>query len=50
MPDNVKKKTMKERLAAEILDAYNNVGASIKKKRRNPQNGRSNRAFAHYRW
>lgn len=27
---------MKERLAAEILDAYNNVGASIKKKKKKP--------------
>ncbi|MGC8938399.1 MAG: 30S ribosomal protein S7 [Thermodesulfovibrio sp.] len=45
-----KEKTMKERLAAEILDAYNNVGASIKKKEETHKMAEANRAFAHYRW
>ncbi|MGB9823357.1 30S ribosomal protein S7 [Thermodesulfovibrio sp.] len=45
-----KEKTMKERLAAEILDAYNNVGASIKKKEETHRMAEANRAFAHYRW
>ncbi|WP_353683994.1 30S ribosomal protein S7 [Thermodesulfovibrio sp. 3907-1M] len=45
-----KEKTMKERLAAEILDAYNNVGSSIKKKEETHKMAEANRAFAHYRW
>lgn len=45
-----KEKTMKERLAAEIIDAYNNVGASIKKKEETHKMAEANRAFAHYRW
>lgn len=45
-----KEKTMKERLANEILDAYNNVGASIKKKEETHKMAEANRAFAHYRW
>ncbi len=43
-------KTMKERLAAEILDALNNTGASVKKKEDTHQMAEANRAFAHYRW
>ncbi len=45
-----KEKTMKERLAAEILDAYNNVGSSIKKREETHKMAEANRAFAHYRW
>jgi len=45
-----KEKTMKERLAGEILDAYNNVGSSIKKKEETHKMAEANRAFAHYRW
>lgn len=45
-----KEKTMKERLAAEILDAYNNTGASIKKREETHKMAEANRAFAHYRW
>ncbi len=43
-------KTMKEKLAAEILDAVNNTGASIKKKEDVHKMAEANRAFAHYRW
>jgi len=43
-------KTMKERLAAEILDAFNNRGASIKKREDVHKMAEANRAFAHYRW
>ncbi len=45
-----KEKTMKERLAAEILDAYNNIGACIKKREETHKMAEANRAFAHYRW
>ncbi len=45
-----KEKTMRERLAAEILDAYNNVGSSIKKREETHKMAEANRAFAHYRW
>ncbi|MCX8026882.1 MAG: 30S ribosomal protein S7 [Thermodesulfovibrionales bacterium] len=45
-----KEKTMKERLAGELLDAYNNTGASIKKKEDTHKMAEANRAFAHYRW
>ncbi|MBA1336410.1 MAG: SSU ribosomal protein S7p (S5e) [Firmicutes bacterium] len=43
-------KTMKERLAGEILDALNNTGASIKKKEDTHKMAEANKAFAHYRW
>jgi small subunit ribosomal protein S7 len=43
-------KTMRERLAAEIMDALNNAGASIKKKEETYKMAEANRAFAHYRW
>jgi small subunit ribosomal protein S7 len=43
-------KTMKERLAAEIMDASNNVGNSVKKKEDMHKMAEANRAFAHYRW
>jgi small subunit ribosomal protein S7 len=42
--------TMSERLAAEILDAYNNRGTSIKKKEDTHKMAEANKAFAHYRW
>jgi len=45
-----KEKTMRERLAGEILDAYNNVGSSIKKREETHKMAEANRAFAHYRW
>lgn len=43
-------KTMEERLAAELLDAFNNTGASIKKKEDTHKMAEANKAFAHYRW
>ena len=42
--------TMVERLAAEILDAANNQGASVKKKEDTHRMAEANKAFAHYRW
>ena len=43
-------KTMRERLANEILDAINNAGASVKKKEDTHKMAEANKAFAHYRW
>jgi small subunit ribosomal protein S7 len=43
-------KTMSERLSGEIIDATNNVGASIKKKEDMHKMAEANKAFAHYRW
>ena len=43
-------KTMKERLASEILDAANNTGASVKKKEDMHKMAEANKAFAHYRF
>ncbi|MDO5726196.1 MAG: 30S ribosomal protein S7 [Tissierellia bacterium] len=43
-------RTMKERLAKEILDASNNMGASVKRKEEMHKMAEANKAFAHYRW
>jgi len=43
-------KTMTERLAAEILDAANNRGGTIKKRDDTHRMAEANKAFAHYRW
>lgn len=43
-------KTMRERLAAELLDALNNNGASVKKREDTHKMAEANKAFAHYRW
>ena len=43
-------KTMRERLAAEIMDALNNTGASVKKREDTHKMVEANKAFAHYRW
>jgi len=43
-------KTMKERLAAEIMDAVNGTGASVKKREDTHKMAEANKAFAHYRW
>ena len=43
-------KTMDARLSAELIDASNNVGASIKKKEDTHKMAEANKAFAHYRW
>ena len=42
--------TMKERLAAEIMDAYNNTGASVKKREDTHKMAEANKAFSHFRW
>lgn len=43
-------KTMQEKLAAELLDASQNLGASIKKREDTHKMAEANKAFAHYRW
>ena len=43
-------KTMKERLAGELMDAANNLGNAVKKREDTHRMADSNRAFAHYRW
>ena len=43
-------KTMQEKLAGELLDAFNNTGASIKKREDTHKMAEANKAFAHYRW
>ena len=43
-------RTMKEKLAGEILDAYNNTGNAIEKKEEMHRMAEANKAFAHYRW
>ena len=45
-----KEKTMQQRLAAEILDASNSTGASVKKREDIFKMAEANRAFSHYRW
>lgn len=42
--------TMSDKLAAELLDAYNNRGAAVKKKDDTHKMAEANKAFAHYRW
>jgi small subunit ribosomal protein S7 len=41
---------MDAKLAAELLDAANNRGASIKKREDTHKMAEANKAFAHYRW
>ena len=43
-------RTMKERLAAELLDAFHNRGGAIKKREDTHRMAEANKAFAHYRW
>ena len=43
-------KTMEERLAKEIMDAANGVGASVKKREDTHRMAEANKAFAHYQW
>jgi small subunit ribosomal protein S7 len=43
-------KTMVDKLAGELLDAYNNTGASVKRKEDMHKMAEANKAFAHYRW
>jgi len=48
--DRKDKKTMREKLAAEILDAANNTGGAVKKREDTHRMAEANKAFAHYRW
>ena len=43
-------RTMRERLAGEIIDATNNMGSAVKKKEDTHKMAEANRAFSHYRW
>ena len=43
-------RTMDERLAGELIDAYNNTGAAVKKKEEMHRMAEANKAFVHYRW
>ena len=43
-------KTMRERLAGELMDASNNLGAAVKKREDTHRMADSNKAFSHYRW
>ncbi len=43
-------KTMKERLAGEIMDAVNEMGGAFKKREDTHKMAEANKAFAHYRW
>ncbi|AGK99938.1 30S ribosomal protein S7 [Desulfoscipio gibsoniae] len=43
-------RTMRERLADELIDASNNTGASVKRKEDTHKMAEANKAFAHYRW
>jgi small subunit ribosomal protein S7 len=43
-------RTAKQRLAAEIMDAYNGAGGSVKKREDMHKMAEANKAFAHYRW
>jgi small subunit ribosomal protein S7 len=42
--------TMQERVAGELLDAFNNTGGSVKKKEDMHKMAEANKAFAHYKW
>ena len=43
-------KTMKERLAGEIMDACNGVGNAVKRREETHRMAEANKAFSHYRW
>jgi small subunit ribosomal protein S7 len=45
-----RERTMADRLAAELLDANNGIGSSVKRKEDMHKMAESNKAFAHYRW
>jgi small subunit ribosomal protein S7 len=47
---NRRERTMAERLAAELVDANNGIGSSVKRKEDVHKMAESNKAFAHYRW
>jgi small subunit ribosomal protein S7 len=41
---------MEEKLASELLDAFNNTGATVKRREDVHRMAEANKAFAHYRW
>jgi small subunit ribosomal protein S7 len=43
-------KSMRDKLAAEIIDAFNSKGAAVKKREETHRMAEANKAFAHYRW
>ena len=43
-------RSMSEKLAGELIDAYNNRGAAVKKREDTHKMAEANKAFAHYRW
>ena len=43
-------KTMRERVASEIMDAFNNKGNAVKKREETHKIAEANRAFSHFRW
>ena len=45
-----KEKTMRERIANEIIDAFNNKGNAVKKREETHKMAEANRAFSHFRW
>ncbi|MFQ5560351.1 MAG: 30S ribosomal protein S7 [Nitrospinota bacterium] len=45
-----KERTMKERLAGELMDAFSGAGAAVKKREETHKMAEANRAFAHFRW
>jgi small subunit ribosomal protein S7 len=47
---NRSERTMKERLAGELMDAANNTGSSVKKREDVHKMAEANKAFAHFRW
>jgi len=47
---NRSEKTMYQKLAGELMDAYNNTGVSIKKKEDTHKMAEANKAFSHYKW
>ena len=47
---NRSEKTMKERLAGEIMDACNNTGSAVKKREDTHKMAEANKAFSHFRW
>ena len=47
---NRSEKTMFQRLASELMDAFNNTGTSIKKKEDTHKMAEANKAFAHFKW
>ena len=47
---NRREKTMAQRLANELMDAANGIGAAVKRREDMHKMAESNKAFAHYRW